>query len=153
VRTREVAAVLAVALASSSCGAMINGLRGKVSVTSTTPGAEVYLNGGLVGPAPAEFMTGNAGAQVVTVRAPGFATQDVGIGPEVRGLPIVLDVLLAATIIGVAGIISDLLLGTLVRVGPAEVEVNLSPATAPNNAVLDCSFAPGVAQDPADYAP
>jgi len=144
--------ILATLVACTGCGATINGLQSTVRVTSPTPGAEVYLNGGLVGAAPAEVKTGNAGAQGVTVRAPGHLTRDIDIGPKVRPLPIVLDVLWCATIIGVAAPISDLLLGTFVEVGPSQIDVALS-ATRGSVALREFSFAPGIAQNAADYAP
>ncbi len=115
-------AVLAFA---TGCGATFNGTSRTVTVRSSTPGAEVYINGGLAGKAPATFVTGNAASQLVTVRAPGYEDKDIPLVPKVKAAGIVCDVLWSFTIIGIAAPISDGLLGTFIALEPAEIDVVL----------------------------
>lgn len=126
------------------CGAMINGTVREVTVRSTTPGAEVYVNGGLAGKAPATFRTGNAAEQTVTVHAPGYEDKDVVLAPKVKPVPIVLDILCSLTIVGVAAPISDGMLGTFVALEPKEMDVALEPARAVGpTPVRQLSYSPG----------
>jgi hypothetical protein len=157
-RTREVAAEIGLAAAlavfGTGCGAMFNGPVAKISVSSKTPNAEVYLNGGLAGKAPASFVTNNQVAQTVTVIAPGYAPKQVVLDPQVKVLPIVLDVLWCVTIVGVAAPISDALLGTFVSLEPSAVDVALDPAPPlTQTAPVETPFAVGdIAIQSAEYA-
>lgn len=137
-------ALAAIVAGASGCGAVINGTSRTIQVRSSTPGAEVYLNGGLAGPAPAKVVTGNAAAQVVTVHAPGHQDKDVILKPKVKAVPIVLDVLWCLTIIGVAAPISDGILGTFVALEPTEIDVTLDPAGASaRTPVREFAYSPG----------
>jgi len=139
------AVALSLALSGGTgCGAMINGTVREVTVRSTTPGAEVYVNGGLAGKAPATFKTGNAADQRVTVHAPGYEDKDVVLESKVKPVPIVLDILCSLTILGVAAPISDGLLGTFVALEPKEMDVTLEPARAAGpTPVRQISYSPG----------
>ncbi|APR76982.1 Hypothetical protein A7982_02329 [Minicystis rosea] len=124
---------------------MFNGTQTTVTVKSPTPGADVYLNGGLAGPAPAQIVTGNAAAQVVTVHAPGHRDVDIVLTPKVKAAGVVCDVLWSLTIIGLAAPISDGLLGTFVALDPKEIDVKLEPAgtTSSTTPVREASYSPG----------
>jgi hypothetical protein len=102
------ASLIAVAVSTLGCAAFLNGVSDKVTATSPTAGARIYVDGFDATAAPVQVP--NDRPHLLLVRAPGYRDKVVTLEPRVRPVPIVLDILLAVPTLLVAPLV-DLELG------------------------------------------
>ena len=113
-------------LSTQSCAWVFGGASKGVPLQNGTPeGAKVYTNGSYVGTAPCRVKIPrnslkNANASV-TIKADGYADQEVKFSRKFRIGPFVWDILLTG---GVA-LIPDFLTGAIYKPYPKKVEYNL----------------------------
>jgi len=118
-------ALVAAATGSTGCAALLNGATDKVTATSPTPGARVYVDGFDATAAP--LVVPNDRPHVLIVRAPGYRDSVTELDPEVKPVPIVLDVVLTVPTVAIAPL-TDLCLGWWTALDVPKTPVTLQQA-------------------------
>ena len=115
------ALIAVIAVSSTSCATIFTGTRQNVTINSTQPESEVYVNNAYKGKTPAKFKVNKKGKdEVITVKKEGYLSQD--LKPQKGFNAISILNLLNPIAWGI-----DLLTGAVNRVTPNEYNVKLEP--------------------------
>ncbi len=146
-KTRVLVALAAVPMA--GCGALFNGPLQTVEVRTADPQAEIIANGAVVGRGKAEIVGTPTDPPSVYVRGADGALARADVRSSVGAGWVVLDVLAALTVVGIAAPLVDGMFGGWYSFdGPVDVELE-PPRARPKR---DIQYATATADDPKRYA-
>ncbi len=114
-------------LLGQGCAAILAGTTAEVPVTSTPSGAEVALDGEVVGTTPTRVTVPKTHAPHIYVGLPGYEVAPCRLRAEVSAQWVILDVVLT----GVVGVAVDAVTGAWHELVPAGCHVDLRPKAEP----------------------
>ncbi len=121
-RNTVLALGLAAAVVSVGCSTVVNGQEQALQVNSNVAGAEVLINGVLVGKTPFSGLVKKSSTSSLTVRKDGFKERTVQLATEIEGWfwgNIILG--------GVIGSSTDYGTGAMHKYAPNTIQVDLEP--------------------------
>lgn len=108
-------------VSATSCATIFTGTRQNVTISSTEPETEVYVNNAFKGKTPAKFKVNKKGKdEIITIKKEGFISQD--LKPQKGFNAVAILNLLNPIAWGI-----DLLTGAVNRVAPNEYMIKLEP--------------------------
>jgi len=134
-----------VALATSGCGLLVHGTRSEVPVRSDPSGAEVWVDGRLVGETPLRLRLKSSRDHTVELRRPGYASQTYRLEAHVEAAFVILDIALT----GVVGVVVDAATRGWNQLRPYALDVRLARLPAAEARVSE-GAAPGGGPGPTE---
>lgn len=141
VREKSVAAIassfLAATFAITGCATLIEGTGREVSFTSNVPGADVYVNGRLVGKTPVVAKVGHGLDKQVEARMPGYASDTGVLTTSFCGY----------TLLGYVLMVVDAISGAMFTLDDTSVYFELTPLSGETGPVKTTSVQPPLRMD------